>query len=163
MGTHHVGRDGHGLLAVVPNSPCGIAVGKATKLVGFVHQLPGKSLREPPSGEAVVANNIIVSPVGKDASSLIDSRYSPLFPSACRVIVPDTGAEAPAKRFHRCHCVCHGLHSKGGNGGNLWSVDEKIVTILSHCLKQGSCLEHHRNQKKISEVDTSGEILVNGF
>ncbi len=74
VGTHHVGHESQGPLAVVPNSTCSIAVGKATKLVVFVHQLPGKSLREPPSGEAVVTNNIVVSPVGKDALSLGDSQ-----------------------------------------------------------------------------------------
>jgi hypothetical protein len=68
--THHVGHNGCKLLDVVPNSARGIAVGKATELVGFVHQLPGKSLRERPFGKAVVANNIVVLPVGKDALSL---------------------------------------------------------------------------------------------
>jgi hypothetical protein len=164
MGTHRVGRNGHGPLAVVPNSTCGITVGEATKLVGFVHQLPGKSLREPPSGEAVVLNNIVVSPVGKDALSFGNSQYSPLFPSARCVMVPNTGAEAPVKRFRRCHFVCHGLHLKGGNGGNLWSVDEKTVTILvSHCLKQGRCLECHRNQKKPVKWTLVENILDNGF
>ena len=93
MGTHHGGHDSCKLLAVVPNSACGIAVGKATKLVGFVHQLPGKSLCEQPSGKAVVANNIAVPPVGKDALSLSNTQFTPLCPSAWRVINPNTGAE----------------------------------------------------------------------
>ncbi len=108
-------------------------------------------------------NNIVVSPVGKDASSLGDSQYSPLFPSACRVIVP-TRAEAPAKRFRCCRFVCHGLNLKGGNGGNLWSVDKKTVTILvSCCLKQGRCLEHHRNQKRSRKWTLVENILDHGF
>ncbi len=37
VGTHHVGCNGGRLLAVVPISACGVAVGRATKLVGFVH------------------------------------------------------------------------------------------------------------------------------
>jgi hypothetical protein len=165
MGTHHVGRNGRGPLAVVPNSASSIAVGKATKLVGFVHQLPGKSLCEPPSGKAILANNILVSPVGKDALSLGNSQYSPLFPSAHPMIVPDTlGAETPAKHFYCCHFVCHGLHSKGGNGGNLWSVDEKTVTILvSCCLKQRRHLECHRNQKRSRKWALVENILDNGF
>jgi hypothetical protein len=101
-------------------STSGIAVGKATKPVGFVDQLPGKSLCEQPSGKAIVANNIIVPPVGKDALSLGNPQYTPLFPSACCMIDPNNGAEAPAKHFCRRHFICHGLHSKGGNGGNLW-------------------------------------------
>jgi hypothetical protein len=56
MATHHVGHDGRKLLAVVPNSTCSIVVGRATKLVGFVDQLPGKSLREQPSNKAIVKN-----------------------------------------------------------------------------------------------------------
>jgi hypothetical protein len=52
VGTHHVGHDSCKLLAVVPNSAGGIAVGKATELVGFVPRLPGKSLCEQPSGKA---------------------------------------------------------------------------------------------------------------
>ena len=60
---------------MVPNSACRIAVGKATELVGFVPQLPGKSLHEQASGKAAVANNIIVPPVGKDALSLDGSQY----------------------------------------------------------------------------------------
>jgi hypothetical protein len=149
MGTHHVGCNGRKLLAVVPNSACSINVGEATKLVGFVHQLPGKSLCEQPSGKAVVANNIAVPPVGKDALSLSNTQFTPLFPSACHVIVPKTGAEAPAKRCCHCRFGYHGLHSKGGNGGNLWSVDEETVTNLgSCCLMQGRCLERHCNQKR---------------
>ena len=126
----------------------------------FFDRLPGKSLCEQPSGKAVVANNIAVPSVGKDALSLGNPQYTPLFSLACSVIDPNTGAEATAKRFHHCRFVSHGLHSKGGKGRILWSVDEKTVTILvSHCLKQGRCLEPHCNQKKISEVDTSGEYL----
>jgi hypothetical protein len=80
------------------------------------------------------------------------------------VIVPDTGAEAPAKRFCCRHFVCHGLHLKGGNGGNLWSVDEKTVTILvSHCLKQGRRLERQHNQKRSWKWTLVENILDNGF
>ncbi len=125
MGTHHVGHNGCKPLAVVPNSTHSIAVGKATELVGFVHGLPGKSLCEQPSGKVVAANNIVVPPVGKDALSLANTQDTPLFPSACCVIDLDTGVEAPVKHFRHCHFVCLGLHLKGGNGGNLWSVDEK--------------------------------------
>jgi hypothetical protein len=97
VATHHVGNDGRKLLAVVPNSTCSIVVGKATKLVGFSDQLPGKSLCEQPPGKAIVKNNIVVPPVDKDALSLSNPQYTPLFPSACCMIDPDTGAEAPAK------------------------------------------------------------------
>ncbi len=92
---------------------------KITELVGFVPQLPGKSLHEQASGKAVVANNIIVPSVGKDALSLGGSQYTPMFPSARRGIVRDSGAGAPVKRFHHHRFVHHGLPSKGGNGGNL--------------------------------------------
>ncbi len=164
VGTHHVGCDGHKLLALVPNSAWGIAVGKATKLVGFFDRLPGKSLCEQPSGKAVVANNIAVPSVGKDALSLGNPQYTPLYSLACCVINPNTGAEAPAKRFHHCHFVSHGLHSKGGKGGILWSVDEKTVTILvSHCLKQGRRLECHRNQKRSWKWTLVKNILNHGF
>ncbi len=129
VGTHHGGHNGCKPLAGVPNSARGIAVSEATELVGFVPRLPGKSLREPPSGKAIVMNNIVVPPVGKDASSLGGTQYPPSFTSACRGVVRNTGAEAPAKRFHHCRFVYHGLPSKGGNDGNLWSVDEKTVTI----------------------------------
>ena len=45
----------------------GVAVGRATKLVGYVHQILGKGLLVPPSGVAVDANIvIIVSPVDHD-------------------------------------------------------------------------------------------------
>ncbi len=149
MGTHHGGRDGCKPLAVVPNSACGIVVGKATELVGFVPRLPGKSLREWPSGNTAVANNIVVPPVGKDALSLGGTQYTPSFFSARQGVVCNTGAEAPAKRFRQCRLVHHGLPLKGGKGRNLWSVDEKTVTILVPCcLKQGRCLECHRNQKR---------------
>jgi hypothetical protein len=73
VGTHYVGRDGSGLLAMVPISACGLAVGGATKLVGFVHQIPSKSLCVPPSSKAVVAN-IVVSLLYKDKSSFGDSQ-----------------------------------------------------------------------------------------
>ncbi len=73
MGTHHVGQDGCGLLAVVLISPCGVAGGRATKLVGFIHQITGKSLLVPPSGKAVVTN-IAVSSVDKDDSSFGNSQ-----------------------------------------------------------------------------------------
>jgi hypothetical protein len=137
VGTHHAGRNGCKLLDVVSNAAHGIAVGKATELVGFVPPLPGKSVCEQLSSKVVVTNNIVVPPVGKDASSLSDTQYTPLFPSARCGIVPEKGAEAPAKHFHCCCFVCHGLPLKGGNDGNLWSVDEKTVTILvSQCLKQ---------------------------
>ncbi len=112
MGTHHVGHYSPKPLDVVPNSAHGITVGKATKLVGFFNRLPGKSLLEQPSGKAVVVNNIVVPPVGKDATSLGNNQNTPLFPSACRVIDPGTGAEAHAKHFHCCCFVCHGLLQK---------------------------------------------------
>ncbi len=73
VGTHHVGRDGSRLLDVVPISARGVDVGGATKLVGFVHQIPSKSLCVPPSGKAVVAN-VVVSPVDKDELSFGDSQ-----------------------------------------------------------------------------------------
>jgi hypothetical protein len=73
MGTHHIGRNGCKLLAVVPISTCSVTVGGATKLVGFVHQIPSKSLLVPPFDEAVVAN-IMVSPVDRDDSSVGDSQ-----------------------------------------------------------------------------------------
>ncbi len=50
----------------------GVAVGRATKLVGYVHQRPGKSLLVPPFGVAVDMI-IIVSPVNHDDSSFGDS------------------------------------------------------------------------------------------
>ncbi len=75
--------------------------------------------------KAVVTNNIVVPPVGTDASSLGGTQYTPSFPSACCGVVCNTEAEAPAKRFCLCHFGYHGLPSKGGNGGNLWSVDKK--------------------------------------
>ncbi len=146
---------------MVPNSAHGIAVAKAAELLGFVNQLPGKSFCEQPSGKAIVTINIKVAPVGKDALSRGDPQYTPLFPSACHMIDPDTGAKAHAKCFcHRCF-VCHGLHSKSGNGGNQWSVDEKTMKILvSSCLKQGRCLECHRNQKR-SQKGTLVENILN--
>jgi hypothetical protein len=157
VGTHHVDHDGCKSLAVIPNSACGTTVGRATEQVMFVPRLPGKSLCEQPSSKAVVANNIVVPPVGKDVLSLSGTQCTPLFPSAGGGVVLNTGAEAPANHFYCCHCVCHGLPMKGGNGGNLWSVDKKTVAILvSHCLKQGRCLKSPQ-PKKISEVDTSGE------
>jgi hypothetical protein len=163
MGTHHVGPNSCKPLAVIPTSTCGIAVGKATKLVGFVPRLPGKSLCEQPSGKAVVANNIVVPPVGKDASFLGNTQYTSLFPSDCHVIVPNTGAEAPAKCFYCRSFVCCGLHLKGGNGGNLWSVDEKTVMILVFfCLKQGRCLEHRHNQRRYQKWTLVENILNHG-
>ena len=50
----------------------GVAVGGATKLVGYVHQISGKSLLVPPSGVAVDAN-IVVSSVNPDDPSFGDS------------------------------------------------------------------------------------------
>jgi hypothetical protein len=95
------------------------------ELVGFVPQLPGKSLCEQPSGEAVVAINIVVPLVGKNALSLGGIQYTTLFPSVRHGVVCNTGAEAPAKCFHHHHFGYHGLPLKSGNDGNLWSVDEK--------------------------------------
>ncbi len=77
---------------MVPNFACGIAVGKAMELVGFAPQLTSKSLCEQASGKALVTNNIVVLPVGKDASSPGGTQYTPLFPSACCGVVHDTGA-----------------------------------------------------------------------
>jgi hypothetical protein len=73
LGTHPVGCNGCGLLAVIPIFADGVAVGGATKLVGYVHQIPGKSLLIPPSG-AAVGKNIVVSPVDKDGSSFGNSQ-----------------------------------------------------------------------------------------
>ncbi len=50
----------------------GVAAGGATKLVGCVHQIPGKSLLVPPFGIAV-DKNTIVSPVNHDDLSFSDS------------------------------------------------------------------------------------------
>ncbi len=164
MGTCHGGHNGCKPLAVIPNFNHGIAVVKATELVGFVPRLPGKSLCEQPSGKAVIMNNIVVPPVGKDALSVGGTQYTLLFPSAHRGVVRDTGAEAPVKCFCCCHFDYHGLPSKGGNGENLWSVDEKTVMILvSCCLKQGRCLEHHCSQNKSWKWTLVENILNYGF
>ncbi len=93
VGARHGGCDSFKPLAVVPNFNCGIAVVEAMELVGFLPRLPGKSLRELPSGKAVITNNIIVPPVGKDALSVGGTQYIPSFPSACCGVVQDTGAE----------------------------------------------------------------------
>jgi hypothetical protein len=69
-------------------------------------------------------NDIVVPPVGKDALSVGGTQYSPCFPSEHHGVVCNNGAENPAKCFHCCRFVYNGLPSKGGNGGNLWSVDE---------------------------------------
>jgi hypothetical protein len=164
VGTQHRRCNGCELLAVVPNFAHGITVVKAMELVGFFPRLPGKRLCEQPSGEAVIANNIVVPPVDKDALSLDCTQYLPLFPSACHGVVCNTGAEAPANCFCRCHFGYQGLPSKGRNGGNLWSVYEKTVTILvSCCLKQGRCLERHRNQKRSWKWTLVENIWNHGF
>jgi hypothetical protein len=54
------------------NLALSVAVGRATELVGYVHQIPGKSLLVPPSG-IVVDANIIVSPVDHNDLSFSDS------------------------------------------------------------------------------------------
>ncbi len=132
--------------------------------MGFVPQLPGKSLCEQPSGKAVIANNIVVTPVGKDALFIGGTRFTPLFPSACCGVVCNSGAEAPAKRFHCCCFVYHGPPLKGGNGGNLWSVDEKTVrNLVSCCLKQGRCLECHPNQRRSQKWTLVENIWNHGF
>jgi hypothetical protein len=73
LGTHHGGHNSCGLLAMVPIFTHGVAVGRAAKLVGYVHQIPGKSLLVPPSSMAVDAN-IVGTPVDKDDLSFCDSQ-----------------------------------------------------------------------------------------
>ncbi len=65
MGTHYLDCNGRGLLTEVPIFAHGVAICRATILVGFVHQIPGKSPLVPLSGEAI-DTNIIVFPVDKD-------------------------------------------------------------------------------------------------
>jgi hypothetical protein len=95
--THHGGRNSRKPLAVVPNTTCGIAVGKAMELVGFVPQLLGKNLREQPSGEAGDTKNIVAPPVGKDALSLGGTQYTTLLLSAFCGVIHNTGARGSCK------------------------------------------------------------------
>ena len=61
LGTHRVGRNGYSLLAADLIFALGVAVGRATELVGYVYQTPSKSLLVPLSS-VVVDTNIVVSP-----------------------------------------------------------------------------------------------------
>jgi hypothetical protein len=72
LGTHRVGREGRSLLAMDLIFALSVAVGETTELVGYVHQIPGKSLLVLPSRVAV-DTNIIVSSVDHDDSSFGDS------------------------------------------------------------------------------------------